>query len=347
MGWRQLLARIPAYIPLLGTALAISGCAKTPQSLFDPHGPVAKMEVDLLNLSLYIAIFIGVAVTAILLYILFRFRTTGAPVGEPPEQIHGSAKMELGWTLIPIVILAVTAIPSIRVANVVYNRDIPGAMHVKATGIQWFFQFEYVEPKFTVANELVIPVGKPVVLQLHSNDVIHSFWVPKLGGKTDMIPGRNNVTWLQADTPGLYYGQCAEYCLTAHSLMRFRVRAVPQQEFDAWVARRQAGAAPTPPTDALAARGRALFEGVEKGRVTCFACHAVEGTTAKAQVGPNLTNIAERSTIGAGLVPNTTENLKKWIRDPHVFKPGARMPQHAHLKEEELDAIVAYLQTLK
>ncbi len=340
--WHGTWLRALICISLLG----LTGCLKgTPQSFLDARGTVAQMELGLLNLSLYISLVIGVAVTGILLYIIFRFRVKGAPTGAPPQQIHGSAKMEMGWTLIPIVILAVVAIPSIRVANQVFNKEIPGSELVRAHGAQWFFNFEYPDYGFTVSNELVIPVGKPVSLRIDSRDVIHSLWVPKLAGKTDMIPGRVNHTWLQADQPGMYYGQCAEYCLTSHSQMRFRVRAIPQAEYDAWVAKRKQLAGV--PTDPVALRGKALFEGGDKSRVTCYACHAVDGTIAKGLVGPNLTNIGERPTVGAGLISNTTENLKRWIRNPQEIKPGNRMPAHLHLKEEELDAIVAYLQTLK
>lgn len=329
---------------VIGMATALAGCWRLPQSWSDPRGPVAREQLDLFNLSLYFALALGGLVSGVLLYILLKFRHRE---GEKREalQIHGNARLEMAWTLLPILILVIVSIPTVRLAFRAHTPDRPAEVKVRAIGAQWFFNFEYPELGITTSNELVIPTGKNVDLRVTSRDVIHSFWIPKLAGKFDMIPARENIMWVRADEPGMYFGHCAEFCGTAHAQMRFRVKAVTPEEFAAWVAARKKGA--KVPTDPTALAGKALFEGAVKGRVTCFACHAVEGTVAKANIGPNLTNIGERSTLGAGLIPNTDEHLRQWIRDPQAIKPGARMPAHQHLTEEELTQIVTYLRSLK
>jgi cytochrome c oxidase subunit II len=315
-----------------------------PQAWTDPKGPVAAAQLWLFSLSYYISLVLLALVTVVLLYNVFRFRERK---GEQREalQIHGNSKLEITWTLLPILILVAVSIPTVRLAFKAYKPDKPADVEVRAIGHQWFFNFEYPNYGFTVSNELVIPAGKVVSFKLTSVDVIHSFWVPKLAGKTDMIPGRENIMWFQADEPGMYYGHCAEFCSTAHAQMRFRVRAVTPEEFNAWVADRKQGA--KLPTEPVALAGKALFEGAQPSKATCFACHTVEGTKAKAEVGPNLTNIGARPTIGAGLIENTDANLRRWVRNPLEIKPGVKMPAHQHLSDEELTQIVAYLRSLK
>lgn len=337
---RQSGLRLGAALLPAGGLLA--GCSTLPQTPLDPKGPVAQVQTGLLLYTLYIALAIGIAVTAVLLYVVFRFRARPGQT-EVPRQIRGNHVLEIIWTVIPILILTSVAFPTVEAA---FSTATPpdGAMTVRAVGYRWWFGFEYPDLGIVTANELRIPVGQPVRLELTSNDVIHSFWVPKLAGKTDMIPGRINIAWIQADEPGVYLGQCAEFCGDSHANMRFTVKAMAPEEFEAWVRQRQGMARGPGDLSPAAARGRELFE---SSAGNCFACHAVDGTSAQGVVGPNLTDVGQRSTIAAGLLENNYENLKEWVRNPAGFKPGTTMPSHARLSEQDLDAIVQYLQSLK
>jgi cytochrome c oxidase subunit 2 len=324
----------------------LTGCGyKSNQSPLDPIGPVAKMQSGLLYLSMYFAAGIGTTVAVLLLYMVFKYRAKGNEATNPP-QIQGNHKLEVIWTLIPIIILAIVAVPTVRVSFATYKSSDPNALKVRVIGNQWWFAFEYPDLGIATGNELFVPVGKDVQLELTSRDVIHSFWVPKLAGKVDVIPGRVNVMWFNAPEAGYYYGQCAEFCGTSHANMRFRVHALPQAEFDAWVAKMKEGV--KEPTDPVAKRGYDLFMGKEKTKANCITCHAINGTPAKGNIGPNLTNLGERTTLAAGLVPNTEENLKKWIKDPKSVKQGVTiMPAHPNLSDEDMKALVTFLESLK
>ncbi|MFZ5822842.1 MAG: cytochrome c oxidase subunit II [Bacillota bacterium] len=340
------MRKIPGRIGLvLLSVLAgglLAGCSTLPQSPLDPRGPVAQSQTGLLMYTLWVALGIGIFVTVALLYVVFRFRARPGQT-EVPKQVHGNHTLEVIWTVIPILVLVSVAYPTVEAA---FETATPpeGSMVIKAEGNQWWFGFTYPAEGFVTANEMRIPVGKPVKIELTSRDVIHSFWIPKLAGKMDMIPNRTNVMWLKADEPGLYYGQCAEFCGDAHAKMRFRVIAMEEKEYTAWVEQRKAMLAGPKNLDSVAARGQALFE-KEAG---CFACHAVDGTKAKGNVGPNLTDIGQRKTLAAGIMDNTYENMKAWISDPRAFKPGSSMPAHKdRLKGEDLDAVIKYLESLK
>lgn len=232
--------------------------------------------------------------------------------------------------------------------NVLTGRAIgtpppPDALAIRITGHQWWWQVEYLHPQpslqVTSANELHLPVGRPILFLLKSTDVIHSFWIPNLHGKTDLVPGRENRTWLQVDTPGTYRGQCAEYCGLQHAHMGLPVFATSSDEFEQWiVAQRQIAPAPTTPE---ASRGQNIVE-----RGPCAMCHTIRGTQAGARFGPDLTHFGSRATIGAGRVPNTRGYLAGWIADPQHLKPGNRMPATG-LSAQDLQAVVSYLETLK
>lgn len=228
-------------------------------------------------------------------------------------------------------------------AALVSLEDDPDALRIEVTGHQWWWEIEYWpgDPRrvATTANELYIPVDTPIHLELASVDVIHSFWVPSLHGKKDLIPGRKNRTWLRADQPGVYRGQCGEYCGLEHAKMAISVIAVPPAEFEAWLAR-QRRPAPAPVTDQQR-RGQQVFLGGP-----CALCHTISGTPAGGRLGPDLTHLSSRSTLGAGAVPNTVGHLTGWIVDPGGIKPGVRMPSTA-LSAEELHALVAYLEALR
>lgn len=332
---------------ILGLALAavllLGGCTKAsdlPQTPFDPKGPVAREQLQLLNLSMYFAIGIGVVVSALLLFVIFKFRARPETAKTIPAQIHGNTKLEIIWTLIPIVILIIVGVPTVQAAFYVWTPPANPDVNIQAVGHQWWFEFQYPGEKFVTANEMYIPVGKPVKIGLTSADVIHSFSIPKLAGRMDMIPNRQNELWLQADEEGTYYAQCTELCGVSHAYMQFRVVALSPEKYAAWVKERQAGA--KEPTDPLAVKGKEVMT-----KQDCIACHSIDGTALKAKVGPNLTNVGARQTIAAGMYPNEDSYLKQWIRDPQSLKPGVTMPAHAKLTDDELTAIVAYLRSLK
>jgi cytochrome c oxidase subunit II len=219
----------------------------------------------------------------------------------------------------------------------------PQALRIQVTGNQWWWDVQYVTPipslRVTTANEIHIPVGRPVVFELLSNDVIHSFWIPNLQGKIDLVPGRLNELWLQADRPGVYRGQCAEYCGVQHAKMAFVVVVDPPDVFERWLAANRAPA-PAPATPEQV-RGKDVIE-----RGPCAMCHTIAGTSAGGRTAPDLTHIASRSTLGAGSIPNTRGHLAGWIADPQQIKPGSRMPPQA-LTGGDLQAVLAYMETLK
>ena len=334
---RACIRRVAALAVVVAFAALESAAAQAPQSVFAPAGPVARAQRDLIVTALSILIPIFIVVGGGYLYAVIRFRSR--PGDGVPPQTHGSVRLEVVWTVIPILLLIVLAVPTVR--QIFALNDIPeGAIEVRAVGYQWWWSFDYPEQGVTTANELRIPVGKPVKLTLTSTDVIHSFWVPRLAGKMDVVPGRENVMWLQADEPGIYYGQCAEYCGTSHANMRFRVVALPEDEYNAWIESRMAVAA-VAPADPLAQRGHDLFV-----NGACAACHTIAGTNAQGKVGPDLTDFGSRTSLAAGVLENTPENLRAWLKNPQAVKPGARMP-NLGLSDADINALVAFLTSLE
>jgi len=232
---------------------------------------------------------------------------------------------------------------SVFTGRAIASLKSPDALVLEVTGYQWWWKVEYLNPdpslRVTTANELHLPTGRPIAIKLKSADVIHSFWVPNLHGKMDLVPGRENTTWLSIDTPGIFRGQCAEYCGLQHAHMAFSVIAESSDDFERWLSA-QRYPAPTP-SSSIQSRGRDL---VEAG--PCALCHTVRGTEAGGRTAPDLTHFATRSTIGAGTVPNTREHLTAWIANPQHLKPGNKMPATG-LSPADLEAIVAYLETLR
>ena len=418
--------RLALYV-LGGVALALlSGCKLTeifnlsgPQSTYVTAGPVAKSQWDLFMVTVYVTTFIFIVVGAVLAYAQIKFRAkkeTGEK-GEPPEQGHGNPLIEIGLIVASVALLVIIAIPTLK--GIWFTHDVPDsekgdAIEVTATGYQWWFKFEYNAefmkkpdgtdgPNLATGNELVVPAGKPVRVFLRTVDVIHSFWIPKLAGKVDMIPNRPNFVWFKADKPGYYYGQCAEYCGDGHAVMRFRIIALEKAQYATWLTNQKLGARTAPaagPTDvaanphgvvdnyhntganstlagsadfdadplvawtkkqeanpaedpALIATGRKLF--ADK---TCISCHTVRGHEGVGVAGPELTHVGARSSIAAGVLENTPERMHQWIHDPNYFKPGNKMFNGGYLDVEtgklkftlndhEIDALVAYLQSLK
>ncbi|MBH27557.1 MAG: cytochrome c oxidase subunit II [Chloroflexi bacterium] len=321
------------------------------QSTFEVSGPVAQNQLNLFNIILALGVIVFIIVEAALIYVIIKFRrkkTDGIP-----KQTHGNQALEITWTVIPALILVIAAIPTVSgvffAANPPLSAD-EGAIVVEATGHQWWFEFDYPQYGVHTANEIHIPVETPVIINLRSNDVIHSFWVPKLAGKVDMVPGNKNHLWFQADEAGEYLGQCAEFCGVAHANMRFRVVAESMEDFTAWTEHQLSE--PKEPIEPLAAQGKNIFMGARGG---CMACHQVKGTNAMGKIGPDLTHVATRTTLAAGMTNNTQQNLKSWIRNPEKVKPGNLMSANApiyqedsdELTEAEISALAAYLGTLK
>ncbi len=335
---------------LLGIFLAITGCYPDhPQSTFDAAGPVARVQLNLFYWVFWASVFVFVVVEGALLYAVIRFRRKSS-TDELPIQSHGNNRLEIAWTIAPAIVLAVVAVPTIQ-AIVETSTTPPAALEVRVTGHQWWWEFEYLglDKPLVTANELHIPVGTPIDLKLESKDVIHSFWVPKLGGKTDLFPGTTNEMWLQADEAGTFYGLCAEFCGTAHAQMRLRVIAQPAADFNAWV-ENYSKAATSPQTDSAK-----LGEQVFMSNGGCVACHTVNGPPLFAQLGPNLTHVGTRTTLGAGIIDMNKENLIKWLNNPEAVKPGNQMTQLAPIYQSaelalsatEVEALADYLLGLK
>jgi cytochrome c oxidase subunit 2 len=309
-------------------------------SIFRPASPPAHEIRDLAWLVLWICGGIFVLVEGALLWSIVKFRERGAPVGEP-RQVFGSTPIEMAWTIVPLLVVFVLALTTVRTIGEVQRTEPPeGALVVDVIGHQWWWEYRvHADEKGTpivTANELVVPVGRPVWLRLASADVIHSYWVPKLNGKTDLVPGYPTQTWFTAEHEGVYLGQCAEYCGTQHANMLLRVRAATPAAFAAWCAAQSV----PPVSDERVAEGRARFLDL-----ACANCHAIEGWCDGA-FGPSLTHLMSRETLGAGVAAMDEASLTAWIRDPQRLKPGCNMPS-LKLSEREITEVVAFLLTLK
>jgi cytochrome c oxidase subunit 2 len=310
------------------------------QSALNPAGPVAASIANLTWWFFGVCAVVYVLTMGALVWALARRR-------KPSDDAPGTSR-RLGWIIAGAAAVTVVTLVVLTVSSVVAGRGLtspsgPGAITVNVVGHQWWWDFEYqdVSPNERVAspNELHIPVGVPIVLKVTSRDVIHSFWVPNLHGKRDLVPGMTTHTWIQADTPGVYRGQCAEFCGHQHAHMAFLVVAEPMDAFLGWLKRQREGA-PQPRTDAER-RGHDVFM---KG--PCVMCHTVRGTSAASRVGPDLTHVAGRQTIAAGTLPTTRGHLAGWITDSQSIKPGNRMPPNP-LRGEDLQALLAYIESLR
>ena len=331
-------------------ALLAGGCASGgPQDILTPRGPIAREEDALWDLVFPIAVAVFVLVQVLILVAVFKFRAKPDDTA-PPRQVHGNTRLEILWTIVPAMILAVIAVPTVRTIFSVAEDPGPDALQVAVVGKQYFWEFQYTGDEgqgVVTATELHIPTGRPVRLTMTSvgvqNDplgVIHSFWVPSLAGKQDVVPGHERFLTIEAEEPGRYSGQCAEFCGLSHARMRFSVVAHDPADFDAWLST-QAEAAEEPADD-LAQQGFEQFT-----QATCIACHAIKGYEgAEARVGPDLTHFMSRESFAGGLLENNEENIKSWLRNPQAEKAGAQMP-NLNLSEEQIDALTAYLQTLE
>ena len=320
-------------------AAANAGCSGN-QSMFNPQGPAAQGIASLGWLLMAICLAVYVAVLGALAWALLRRR--GVADDEPATAVRLTRVVATAVGLTTAVLVSLT-IASAAVGRGLTSPAGPGAVTVDVIAYQWWWDFHYqdVTPSDVVSspNELHIPVGVPVVLRVQSRDVIHSFWVPNLHGKRDLIPGQVTSTWIQADRPGTYRGQCAEFCGHQHSKMALLVVAEPMDRFQAWI-RNQRKPAIEPSTDGQR-RGRELFL-----RSTCVTCHTIRGTDAGSRVGPELTHVALRQTLAAGTLPNTREHLRRWVSNPSSIKPGTRMPP-SPFHGADLDAVLDYLRSLR
>lgn len=303
--------------------------------VFAPDSPQARAIFHLAIICSIIFALIYVIVASVILFSLMRFRwREGMP---DPAQVEGNKRIEIIWTAIPAVIVITLFVLTARTMTIADPPPAP-TPDVVVIGHQWWWEFRYPNSGVVAVNELHIPLGTPLSLRLDAADVLHEFWVPELTRKMTTVPGHPNHIWLEADKPGTYLGICSEFCGTEHAWMHFFVIAEPQEDFDAWI---KAQLQPAAPPEGEAAKGLALFQ-----QLSCASCHAVKGTPATAQVAPDLTHIASRQEIGAGIVDNTPENLHRWLADPQKVKPGVLMPNFK-LTDEQVNELVAYFETLK
>jgi cytochrome c oxidase subunit 2 len=323
------------------------GIAAPFQSALDPAGSQAERILDLWHLTLTVCCVVFAAILIACLIALLRAPRAGR---ETPADISSTLNAEprLRRSVIAATVVSVVLLFGLVFADVLTDRalsrlPVADAVHIELTGHQWWWEARYAAdegaPAFTVANELHVPVGRPVVVSLVAADVIHTFWAPNLHGKKDMIPGRSATIEFRADRAGSYRGQCAEFCGVQHALMAFVVVADPAADYEAWAAR-QREASPTP-VGALEARGQQLFM-----TGSCARCHTISGTPATGRPGPDLTHFASRGTLAAGTLVNDRDALARWITDPGALKPAAMMPP-TRLAPSDLHALVAYLETLR
>jgi cytochrome c oxidase subunit 2 len=307
-----------------------------------PLSPPAQTISELFYLILGIMVVIFLVVGTTMGVLIFRFRASRHKTDGEPPQIYGSKPIELAWTLGPAIIVFVLFLVTARsIFEIRSTTAPPDAVEVEVIGHQWWWEFRYKKSGVVTANELHVPVSsdgtrRPVYLKLTSADVIHSFWVPQLAGKTDLFPGRENKMWFEPSQAGWFIGQCAEYCGTQHAHMWLRVKAEREDEFKKWVADQQKPAV----LDAAVNAGRNLFLSN-----ACANCHTIRGTHAKGVFGPDLTHLMSRETIASGIQLNNKENLTQWVQDPQTIKEGCRMPD-MKLTSDSVEKIVAYLLTL-
>ncbi|MCU1299715.1 MAG: cytochrome c oxidase, subunit [Acidobacteriaceae bacterium] len=315
----------------------------SPTNIFAPASTPAK---SIFGLSLFVLAVTGaifVVVFILLAYVVVKFRKSARDDGREPAQVYGSNQVEVAWTVIPVLIVVALFMATARViADIQKVSPSAKAVEIVAIGHQFWWEYRYPGLGVVTANELHVPVSDPVhptatLIKLLSADTDHSFWVPRLAGKTDLIPNHPNSMWIDPQQTGLFLGQCAQYCGTQHAKMLLRVYVQSRDEFDRWIQQQRLPAF----VNATASQGQRIFE-----TTACINCHTVAGTVANGHFGPDLTHLMSRDTIAAGAAPNTPENLRLWIRNPDSIKPGSLMPA-MQLDDQQLDSLTAYLETLR
>jgi len=348
--WGVVVGRVTGILVLLAGILFAAGlCSASPgddnavPSIFQPHSTPAESIYHLSVFVLAITAVIFLVVFGLLAYAVVKFRSQAAGAEREPAQVYGSTQIELAWTIIPILIVVVLFLATARVIHAIQDAPKPAtAVEVTAIGHQFWWEFRYPALGIVTANELHVPVSDPVhptptFLKLLSADTDHSFWIPQLAGKTDLIPNRVNETWLDPHESGLFLGQCAQYCGTQHAKMLLRVYVDSPEDFKVWARGQQEPAN----EDEKEAAGKLVFE-----RTACLNCHAINGTNGTGRFGPDLTHLMSRRTIASGAAENNSQNLRLWIQNPDSIKPGSLMPA-MKLSDTELDALVRYLETLR
>src|SRR5438445_11554024 len=348
--WPAIISRVTgAALLFAGVLLAAGLCAASPRSdnpvpnIFDPRSTPAESIRDHSYFVLAITGLIFLVVVTLLVYAVVKFRDKPLTAGREPAQVYGSTQIELAWTIIPVLIVFVLFLATARVIHAIEDAQKPAtAVEVTAIGHQFWWEYRYQALGVVTANELHVPVSDPAhptptFLKLLSADTDHSFWIPQLAGKTDLIPNRVNETWLDPHETGLFLGQCAQYCGTQHAKMLLRVYVDSPEDFKVWVRGQQQQAS----EDEKEAAGRRVFE-----RTACLNCHAINGTNGTGRFGPDLTHLMSRRTIASGAAENNSQSLRLWIQNPDAIKPGSLMPA-MKLSDAELDALVHYLETLQ
>lgn len=313
----------------------------------DVFSPQSMPAHEIFRLSIFVLIItcaIFVTVCGLLLFVIVKYRRRPGDDDTEPPQIYGSNQIELAWTVIPILIVVVLFLSTVRIVFSIQNAQRPKtALDVTVTGHQWWWEFNYPKYNFVTANELHVPVSNgpkdpmPTFMKLVTADVDHSFWVPRLGGKTDLMAGQMNQMWIQPEATGVFLGQCAQFCGAQHAKMLIRVYAQTPEDFQKWAENQEKDAV----NDPSVAAGRAVFE-----QNACINCHTIRGTVANGRFGPDLTHLMSRDTIASGIMPNTRTNLEGWIKDPDYYKPGCLMPA-MKLSDTDIASITSYLMTLK
>ena len=338
------VARLLGYV-LLNATYCIGASANRSQvpSIFEPQSTPADSIFRLSLLVLSVTGLIFLIVFGLLVYSVVKFRRRSSDDGREPPQVYGSNQVELSWTVIPVLIVLVLFFATARVIHSIQDAPKPpGTIEVVAIGHQFWWEFRYPALGVVTANELHVPVSDPshptpTFMTLLSADTDHSFWVPRLAGKTDLIPNRVNHTWIDPHETGLYLGQCGQYCGTQHAKMLLRVYVDSREQFDKWIQQQTKPAV----SAGAAEEGRRIFE-----TTACVNCHTVAGTVANGRFGPDLTHLMSRATIASGAAISNREVLKMWIENPDAIKPGSLMPA-MKLDEKDLDALTAYLETLR
>ena len=308
--------------------------------LFHPVSQQAHAISELLAFVLVLSAIVFGGIVVALSVIIWRFRRSRDSATDDPRAVFGHTRLEIVWTVIPVLTVALLFALTVGAMRASDPSPPPDRTpDVVLVAHQWWWEIQYPAARVTTANDLHLPVGAKQLVELRSADVIHDFWVPRLGRKLDMVPGHPVRLWLAPDSAGTYSGACAEYCGAEHAWMRLRVTAEPPATFAAWLAAQQRPAAAT--LGDSAAQGARLY-----ASLTCVNCHAIQGSSDTARVGPDLTHVATRPTLAAERLPNTPENLRRWLAEPDVLKPGSHMP-NLHLSDRDLDLLVSYLLTLR
>jgi len=339
---RTALSAVASVFCFVVTAVADSRSTGL-ENIFKPESTPAKAISDFSIFVLIISGIIFIVVFTLLVYSISKFRANPEDSHREPAQVYGSTQIELAWTIIPVLIVVVLVLATSRTIHAVQDAEMPPtAIEVTVIGHQFWWEYRYPKLGIVTANELHIPVSDPAhptptFLKLLSADTDHSFWIPQLAGKTDLIPNHPNSMWMDPHRTGIFLGQCAQYCGTQHAKMLLRVSVDSQEDFANWVHAQQQ------PTvqDAKVTEGRRVFEST-----ACVNCHAVTGTIANGRFGPDLTHLMSRDTIAAGAAENTPEKLRLWIQDPDAIKPGSLMPA-MKVSDTDLDSLVSYLETLR